>query len=151
MPRPAAERQESKPICHHSQTLNADNTLSQRSRGWGGWGGRAAIRCRSRLPNASRLAGIFRRADPQPDTRDVFAPPAYGLFDLHAETGIDDIPKIRSVHIAARREVRTRESSRPILKEDLAAIRRLFDWLTALWVVSASSAGDPGSECRRSE
>ena len=67
---------------------------------------------------------IFCRADPQPDTRDVFAPPAYGLFDLHAGTGIDDIPKIRSVHIAARREVRMRESSRPILKEDLAAFRR---------------------------
>ena len=92
-----------------------------------------------------------RRADPQPNTRDVFAPPAYGLFDLHAEPGIDDIPETRSAHIAARREVRMRESSRPVLKEELAAIRRLFDWLIALWVVLASSAGDHGSECRRSE
>ena len=47
-----------------------------------------------------------------------------------AEHGIQDVREIRPVHIAAWLEVRMREASRPTIKQELAAIRRLFDWLT---------------------
>ena len=54
--------------------------------------------------------------------------------------GILDVREIRSVHIAAWLESRMREASRPTVKQELAAIRRLFDWLTVRQVVPISPA-----------
>ena len=75
-----------------------------------------------------------------PNTRAAYARAAYRLFDWLAEHGVTDVREIRSVHIAAWLESRMREASRPTVKQELAAIRRLFDWLTVRQVVPGSPA-----------
>ncbi len=65
-----------------------------------------------------------------PNTRAAYARAAYRLFDWLAEHGVSDVREIRPVHIAAWLESRMREASRPTIKQELAGIRRLFDWLT---------------------
>ena len=75
-----------------------------------------------------------------PNTRAAYARAAYRLFDWLAEHGVTDVREIRSVHIAAWLESRMRDASRPTVKQELAAIRRLFDWLTVRQVVPGSPA-----------
>ena len=62
------------------------------------------------------------------------------MFDWLAEYGIHDVVDIEPVHIAVWLEERMREASRPTVKQELAGIRRLFDWLTVRQVVSSSPA-----------
>ena len=75
-----------------------------------------------------------------PNTRAAYARAAYRLFDWLAEHGVADVRDIRPVHIAAWLETRMRAASRPTVKQELAGIRRLFDWLTVHQVVPRSPA-----------
>ena len=75
-----------------------------------------------------------------PNTRTAYAQAAYRLFDWLADHGVTDVCEIRPVHIAAWLESRMREASRPTVKQELAAIRCLFDWLTVRQVVPHSPA-----------
>ena len=75
-----------------------------------------------------------------PNTRQAYARAAHRLFDWLAEYGINDVVDIEPVHIAVWLEARMREASRPTVKQELAGIRRLFDWLTVRQVVSSSPA-----------
>ena len=74
------------------------------------------------------------------NTRQAYARAAHRLFDWLAEYGIHDVVDIEPVHIAVWLEERMREASRPTVKQELAGIRRLFDWLTVRQVVSSSPA-----------
>ncbi len=74
------------------------------------------------------------------NTRQAYARAAHRLFDWLEEYGIDDVVDIEPVHIAVWLEERMREASRPTVKQELAGIRRLFDWLTVRQVVSSSPA-----------
>ncbi len=74
------------------------------------------------------------------NTRKAYARAAHRLFDWLAEYGIHDVVDIEPVHIAVWLEERMREASRPTVKQELAGIRRLFDWLTVRQVVSSSPA-----------
>ena len=72
--------------------------------------------------------------------RQAYARAAHRLFDWLEEYGINDVVDIEPVHIAVWLEERMREASRPTVKQELAGIRRLFDWLTFLQVVTSSPA-----------
>ncbi len=74
------------------------------------------------------------------NTRQAYARAAHRLFDWLEEYGINDVVDIEPVHIAVWLEERMREASRPTVKQELAGIRRLFDWLTVRQVVSSSPA-----------
>ncbi len=74
------------------------------------------------------------------NTRQAYARAAHRLFDWLAEYGIHDVVDVEPVHIAVWLEERMREASRPTVKQELAGIRRLFDWLTVRQVVSSSPA-----------
>ena len=74
------------------------------------------------------------------NTRQAYARAAHRLFDWLSEYGIHDVVDIEPVHIAVWLESRMREASRPTVKQELAGIRRLFDWLTVRQVVSSSPA-----------
>ncbi|MDE2774290.1 MAG: tyrosine-type recombinase/integrase [Gemmatimonadota bacterium] len=74
------------------------------------------------------------------NTRQAYARAAHRLFDWLAEHGIHDVVDIEPVHIAVWVEARMREASRPTVKQELAGVRRLFDWLTVRQVVSSSPA-----------
>ena len=74
------------------------------------------------------------------NTRQAYARAAHRLFDWLAEYGIHDVVDIEPVHIAVWLEERMREASRPTVKQELAGVRRLFDWLTVRQVVSSSPA-----------
>ncbi|MCY3875204.1 MAG: tyrosine-type recombinase/integrase [Rhodobacteraceae bacterium] len=74
------------------------------------------------------------------NTRQAYARAAHRLFDWLSEYGIHDVVDIEPVHIAVWLEERMREASRPTVKQELAGIRRLFDWLTVRQVVSSSPA-----------
>jgi integrase/recombinase XerC len=45
------------------------------------------------------------------------------------ERGVSSIAAVQPLHVAAWIEGRTRELSAPTVKQQLAAIRYLFDWL----------------------
>ena len=74
------------------------------------------------------------------NTRQAYARAAHRLFDWLAEHGINNVADIEPVHIAVWVEERMREASRPTVKQELAGIRSLFDWLTVRQVVSSSPA-----------
>ncbi len=74
------------------------------------------------------------------NTRQAYARAAHRLFDWLSEYGIHDVVDVEPVHIAVWLEERMREASRPTVKQELAGIRRLFDWLTVRQVVSSSPA-----------
>jgi len=54
--------------------------------------------------------------------------------------GIEDLARIEPVHIAAFVEDQLREHSRPTVKQRLAALRMLFDWLVVGQVLPANPA-----------
>ena len=74
------------------------------------------------------------------NTGQAYARAAHRLFDWLSEYGIHDVADIEPVHIAVWLEERMREASRPTVKQELAGIRRLFDWLTVRQMVSSSPA-----------
>ena len=62
------------------------------------------------------------------------------------------IAAVRPLHVAAWIEGRTRERSAPTVKQQLAAIRRLFDWLVMGQVVPlnpAASVREPTHSARQ--
>ena len=74
------------------------------------------------------------------NTRQAYARAAHRLFDWLAVHGVHDLDDVEPVHIAAWIETRLTEASRPTVKQELAAVRSLFDWLVVRQVVPVSPA-----------
>ncbi|PHP66736.1 integrase [Zhengella mangrovi] len=62
-------------------------------------------------------------------TRKAYARAAIDFMDWCAEHGITALPQIQPVHVAAWIEEIGRTHSAPTVKQRLAAIRHLFDWM----------------------
>jgi site-specific recombinase XerC len=56
------------------------------------------------------------------------------------DAGVPSIEAVQPLHVATWIEARTREVSAPTVKQHLAAIRHLFDWLVTGQVVSVNPA-----------
>jgi integrase/recombinase XerD len=100
---------------------------------------------------AKRFVEFFTATIRNPHTRKAYARAA-GDFFAWCEANALTLPAIEPLHVAAYIELITREKSAPTVKQHLAAIRMLFDWLVTGGVIPfnpASSVRGPRFSVKR--
>ena len=75
-----------------------------------------------------------------PHTRRAYARGVVDFLDWCAERGVTTLPQIQPLHVAAWIEELGRHVSVPTVKQRLAGIRHLFDWLVRAQVVAQNPA-----------
>ena len=93
-------------------------------------------------PQASRRYLEFFAAQLRnPNTRTAYARAATAFFAWCQDAaGVDQLVQIEPIHVAAWIESRATQVSTPTVKQELAALRRLFDWLVLGQILPASPA-----------
>src|SRR5439155_7269509 len=76
-----------------------------------------------------------------PHTPRAYARAADEFLAWCADAGVPSIAAVQPVHVATWIEVGTRELAAPSVKQRLAAIRHLFDWLVTGQVMPVNPAG----------
>ena len=89
---------------------------------------------------AERTIEFFTAQIRNPNTRKAYARAAGEFAAWCAEHGIVTLGKVRPVHIAAYVEGLQRKMAAPSVKQRLAALRMLFDWLVVGQVVPVNPA-----------
>ena len=88
-----------------------------------------------------RYLEFFAAQIRNPNTRTAYARAATRFFDWCLETaGVGELARIEPIHVAAWIERRATEVSTPTVKQELAALRKLFDWLVLGQVLPSSPA-----------
>ena len=82
------------------------------------------------------FAGTIRNAH----TRRAYARAVSGFMAWCAEGGVRSITDVEPLHVATWIELQTRERAAPSVKQQLAAIRHLFDWLVTGQVIPTNPA-----------
>ncbi len=82
------------------------------------------------------FAGTIRN----PHTRRVYARAVGAFLTWCQEAGVPSIAAVQPLHVAAWIEGQTRERAAPTVKQQLAAIRHLFDWLVTGQVIPVNPA-----------
>jgi site-specific recombinase XerC len=88
-----------------------------------------------------RFLDFFAANIRNPHTRRAYARAAEEFFGWCAGVGARSIADVQPVHVATWMEASTRELAAPSVKQRLAAIRHLFDWLVTGQVVPVNPAG----------
>ena len=99
-----------------------------------------------------RFLEFFASAIRNPHTRRAYARAARDFLGWCAGTGVTSINAVQSLHVAAWIELQTQTHSAPTVKQHLAAIRHLFDWLVVGQVVPhnpAASVRGPSHTTRK--
>ena len=89
---------------------------------------------------ATRFIEFFTANIRNPNTRAAYARAAVDFFGWCERHGVGPLPAIQPVHVAAYVEELTRSYAAPTVKQRLAAIRMLFDWLIVGQVVPHNPA-----------
>src|SRR5271154_1791493 len=76
-----------------------------------------------------RFIDFFTAHIRNPNTRGAYGVAMRGFFTWLELRGVAELGTIRTHHVSAYVEMLTRSYSAPTVKQHLAAIRRLFDWL----------------------
>jgi site-specific recombinase XerC len=92
-------------------------------------------------PAGMRFLEFFAGNIRNPHTRRAYARAADEFLTWCANAGVPSIAAVQPVHVAAWIEAGTRELKAPSVKQRLAAIRHLFDWLVTSQVVPINPAG----------
>jgi len=87
-----------------------------------------------------RFLEFFAANIRNPHTRRAYYRPAEEFLAWCADAGVPSIAAVQPVHVAAWIEARTRELAAPSVKQRLAALRHLFDWLVNCQVVPVNPA-----------
>ena len=87
-----------------------------------------------------RFLEFFASAIRNPHTRRAYARAAGDFLAWCAGAGVTSITAVQPLHVAAWIELQTQTHSAPTVKQRLAAIRHLFDWL----VTRPDRAAQPG-------
>jgi site-specific recombinase XerC len=87
-----------------------------------------------------RFLEFFAANIRNPHTRRAYARAADEFLGWCASVGVPSIAAFQPVHVATWIEAATRELSAPSVKQRLAAIRHLFDWLVTGQVVPVNPA-----------
>ena len=96
---------------------------------------------RRRRPGGAPLSGILRRHDPQQEhPHGVFSCLPCGSSPGATSTRIGEIADIEPLHVAAYIEALGKDFEKPTVKQHLAAIRMLFDWLVTGQIVATNPA-----------
>src|SRR5271169_2925742 len=88
-----------------------------------------------------RFLEFFAANIRNPHTRRAYARAAEEFLGWCASAGVPSITALQPVHVATWIEAGTRELAAPSVKQRLAAIRHLFDWLVTGQVVPVNPAG----------
>jgi integrase/recombinase XerC len=88
-----------------------------------------------------RFLEFFAANIRNPHTRRAYARAAEEFLAWCAAAGVPSIAAVQPVHVATWIEAGTRELAAPSVKQRLAAIRHLFDWLVTGQVVPVNPAG----------
>lgn len=75
-----------------------------------------------------------------PHTRRAYGRAVEAFLAWCEETGVRSIAAVQPLHVATWIEMQTREQAAPSVKQQLAAIRHLFDWLVTGQVVPVNPA-----------
>ena len=89
---------------------------------------------------ARRFLEFFTVTIRNPHTRRAYYRAASALLDFCEERGVMDLKQIQPMMVAAFIETRTQEKSAPTVKQELAAIRQMFDYLVTGHVVEVNPA-----------
>jgi site-specific recombinase XerC len=87
-----------------------------------------------------RFLEFFAANIRNPHTRRAYARAAEEFLTWCADVGVPSIGAVQPVHVATWIEAGTRELAAPSVKQRLAAIRHLFDWLVTGQVVPVNPA-----------
>jgi site-specific recombinase XerD len=87
-----------------------------------------------------RFLEFFASAIRNPHTRRAYARAAGDFLTWCAGAGVTSITAVQPLHVAAWIELQTQTSSAPTVKQQLAAIRHLFDWLVVGQIVPHNPA-----------
>ena len=87
-----------------------------------------------------RFLEFFAAAIRNPHTRRAYGRATGTFLTWCEDCGVSSIAAVQPLHVAAWIEQQTREQSAPTVKQQLAAIRHLFDWLVTGQVVPANPA-----------
>jgi site-specific recombinase XerD len=87
-----------------------------------------------------RFLEFFAATIRNPHTRRAYARTIAAFLDWCAERGVAKIADVKPLHVSAWIEARTQTHSAPTVKQGLAAIRHLFDWLVVGQIVSHNPA-----------
>jgi site-specific recombinase XerD len=90
---------------------------------------------------STRFLEFFAANIRNPHTRRAYYRAAHEFLAWCGGIGLSSIAAVEPVHVAAWIEAGTRELSAPSVKQRLAALRHLFDWLVTGQVVPANPAG----------
>jgi len=82
------------------------------------------------------FAGTIRN----PHTRRAYARAVGAFLTWCREAGVPSIAAVQPLHVATWIELQTRERAAPSVKQQLAAIRHLFDWLVTGQVIPVNPA-----------
>ena len=105
---------------------------------------RSALRARAHqrfwLARSNLVPRILRRQHPQRHTRRAYAQATREFLGWCENAGVASIAAVQPLHVAAYIEQLGRERSAPTVKQRLAAIRHLFDWLVTGQVMPVNPA-----------
>jgi site-specific recombinase XerD len=87
-----------------------------------------------------RFLEFFASAIRNPHTRRAYARAAADFLTWCSGAGVTSITDVQPLHVAAWIERQTQTSSAPTVKQQLAAIRHLFDWLVVGQIVPHNPA-----------
>src|SRR3954462_14709794 len=87
---------------------------------------------------ARRFLEFFTVNIRNPNTRAAYGRAAGGFLAWCEDRGITELQQIQPVHVAAYIEQLGREHSAPTVKQHLACLRMLFDWLVTGQVISSN-------------
>jgi site-specific recombinase XerC len=87
-----------------------------------------------------RFLEFFASAIRNPHTRRAYARAAGDFLAWCASAGVPSITAVQPLHVAAWIERQTQTSSAPTVKQRLAALRHLFDWLVTGQIVPHNPA-----------
>ena len=116
-----------------------------------------AVRLPALVVAAGEHAGIrflefFASAIRNPHTRRAYARAAADFLAWCADHGVTSLSAVQPLHVAAWIEGQAQQRSAPTVKQQLAAIRHLFDWLVVGQVVPlnpAASVRGPAHSARK--
>jgi hypothetical protein len=118
--------------------LQRKRTLKAKSRGLSVASTNVIVSVRAPVPALVASAGeraairfleFFASNIRNPNTRCAYAHAVSEFFAWCAQTGVASITAVHLLHVAAWIELLTQTLSAPTVKQHLAAIRHLFDWL----------------------
>jgi site-specific recombinase XerD len=89
---------------------------------------------------ALRFIDFFTANIRNPNTRAAYAVAVRGFFRWLERRGVHELSAVRTHHVSAYVELLTRTYKAPTVKQHLAAIRMLFDWLIVGQVVGQNPA-----------